>query len=546
MFEIEARIINIPAEYISIQDGIDASANGDTVLIAPGIYYEQLVIGGKSITLTSNYIVSKDPAVIAQTIIDGSNTAYVLSILNSAGTETFIHGLTIQNGKDGIRPDTPFKISNCYITNCSDGIDYENGSGGICIDNTFIENSDDGIDLDDDVDIVIENNKILNNGDDGIEVRCQPYTGTTLNIKIINNIITGNEEDGIQLIDYPGLSDRIIYIENNLIVDNFMAGLGCMADGNTTEDYGGAAIPEPIYLINNTFSGNNHGITGGANLIAFNNIVVNCIATAMKNVNGSSFISYSNLWNNGQNFDNCIIDDQSLVFAIGTPLTDIEYTHRGNPPDIGAYENIADEDQSLPVELKSFNGNYLEGNIELNWITSGELNNLGYEIYVKEEQREFRYLAGYTNDNSLMGLGNSSQGKKYNYVHKNVGLGTNYFYKLIQYDFSGDNHEYGPIEISTTHDTNDNKSAQSITMLQNFPNPFNPKTIIRYELPITNDVELSVYNLLGQKVTTLVNERKQAGYHQVEWDAGQFSSGVYYYRIEAGEFQDMKKMILLR
>ena len=121
----------------------------------------------------------------------------------------------------------------------------------------------------------------------------QSYTGTTLNIEIKNNIISGNEQDGIQLIDYPGLSDRIFIIENNLIVDNLMAGLGCMADGNTTEDYSGAPIPEPIYLINNTFSGNNHGITGGVNHFAFNNIVVNCVATAMKNVNGNAWTKVS-------------------------------------------------------------------------------------------------------------------------------------------------------------------------------------------------------------------------------------------------------------
>jgi len=81
---------------------------------------------------------------------------------------------------------------------------------------------------------------------------------------------------------------------------------------------------------------------------------------------------------------------------------------------------------------------------------------------------------------------------------------------------------------------------------QNYPNPFNPITIINYELPITNDVSLSIYNLLGQRVATLVNKRQQAGFHQVEWDASHFSSGVYYYRIEAGEFRDVKKMILIR
>ena len=81
---------------------------------------------------------------------------------------------------------------------------------------------------------------------------------------------------------------------------------------------------------------------------------------------------------------------------------------------------------------------------------------------------------------------------------------------------------------------------------QNYPNPFNPSTVIQYELPITNYVELSIYNLLGQKVVTLVSKRLPAGSHQVEWNARDFASGVYHYRLNAGKFQDVKKMVLLR
>jgi glycosidase len=81
---------------------------------------------------------------------------------------------------------------------------------------------------------------------------------------------------------------------------------------------------------------------------------------------------------------------------------------------------------------------------------------------------------------------------------------------------------------------------------QNYPNPFNPITMINYELPITSDINLSIYNVLGQKVKTLVSGKKKAGYHQVEWDATGYASGVYYYQLHTGEFQDVKKMILLR
>jgi len=81
---------------------------------------------------------------------------------------------------------------------------------------------------------------------------------------------------------------------------------------------------------------------------------------------------------------------------------------------------------------------------------------------------------------------------------------------------------------------------------QNYPNPFNPATTINYQLPITNYVELSVYNLLGQKVVTLVSENQPPGQYKVEWRAGNMASGIYYYKLSAGEYVEMKKMILLQ
>ena len=71
-------------------------------------------------------------------------------------------------------------------------------------------------------------------------------------------------------------------------------------------------------------------------------------------------------------------------------------------------------------------------------------------------------------------------------------------------------------------------------------------TMINYQLPMTNDVELSIYNQLGQKVVTLVDKKQNAGYHQVEWDASGFASGIYYYQLNTGDYQEVKKMVLLR
>jgi hypothetical protein len=84
------------------------------------------------------------------------------------------------------------------------------------------------------------------------------------------------------------------------------------------------------------------------------------------------------------------------------------------------------------------------------------------------------------------------------------------------------------------------------SLSQNYPNPFNPETYINYELPMTNFVDLSIYNVLGQRVAVLVSEKKNAGFHNVKWDASGFSSGIYFYHLRAGQLHEVHKMVLLK
>jgi hypothetical protein len=83
-------------------------------------------------------------------------------------------------------------------------------------------------------------------------------------------------------------------------------------------------------------------------------------------------------------------------------------------------------------------------------------------------------------------------------------------------------------------------------LYQNYPNPFNQITMINYQLPIKSDVDLSIYNLLGQKVATLVDKRQSTGNYSMEWNASDFASGVYYYRLRAENFNQIRKMVLLK
>jgi hypothetical protein len=113
-------------------------------------------------------------------------------------------------------------------------------------------------------------------------------------------------------------------------------------------------------------------------------------------------------------------------------------------------------------------------------------------------------------------------------------------------DFYIDNVSLKDISISPIkHDDKD--SPQTYQLYNNYPNPFNANTIINYELPITSDVDLNVYNILGQKVTTLISKRQKAGFYQVRWEARDFASGLYYYRLETSTgFLQTKKLILMK
>jgi 2',3'-cyclic-nucleotide 2'-phosphodiesterase/3'-nucleotidase len=99
--------------------------------------------------------------------------------------------------------------------------------------------------------------------------------------------------------------------------------------------------------------------------------------------------------------------------------------------------------------------------------------------------------------------------------------------------------------VTVVHDDRYTK-PESFRLEQNYPNPFNPKTSISWQLAVGSDVELSIYNILGEKVVTLISGEQKAGFYTIEWDAGHLSSGVYYYILKAGGFQDVKKMVLVR
>lgn len=366
----------VPADFGTIQAAVDAAANGDTVLVTPGTYHETVRIAGKTLRLVSEYTLAGDEKVIRATILDGRIKSadgetgvrdQLILVEDNVGPETEIVGFTIRNGDDGITNYARIRIAHNYFTANEDAIDNE-GGGGLIEHNVFAKNLDDAVDFDLDSAGVVANNRMLDNDDDGIEMRLHDYHGETLNVVFRDNIIAGNGEDGIQIIDYPGLSDRKIRIEGNVIARNAMSGIGLMSDGITVEDYRGADIPEPIEVVNNTIVENEYGITGGDNLVAVNNVIAWNKQLGLKNVDGRSLASHNLVWANGTDFDEANVRAEHIVLkdpqldkdwrpAAGSPCINagvaelegpsvrIEIVREkvyGSAPDIGAFEFESD------------------------------------------------------------------------------------------------------------------------------------------------------------------------------------------------------------
>jgi Secretion system C-terminal sorting domain len=187
---------------------------------------------------------------------------------------------------------------------------------------------------------------------------------------------------------------------------------------------------------------------------------------------------------------------------------------------------------TLPVELNLFTAIPIERTIKLNWTTQTEKNSDKFIVERKIIDTEW-YPIGTVKASVL-----SNSPKQYSYIDKNLQSGK-YQYRLKMIDNDG-TYEYSKV-IEAGVDV-----PKNYELNQNYPNPFNPSTVITCSLPIGSDVKLIVYNSLGQTVQVLENGFKSAGTYSVNINARELPSGTYYYKLEAGQFSQIKKMMLIK
>jgi hypothetical protein len=195
-------------------------------------------------------------------------------------------------------------------------------------------------------------------------------------------------------------------------------------------------------------------------------------------------------------------------------------------------DNITAADEPLPVEFIAFNAVVQGSSVNLSWSTASEINNRGFEVLRKIAEGSEWLTRGF-----VKGEGTSAERHNYGFTDSNIPEGK-YSYRLKQIDYSGIYSYSDIIEV--------NVEPSRFYLSQNYPNPFNPVTKIRYSLPQTVYVTLKVYNTIGEEVVTLVNNIEEAGSHLVEFDASDFNSGVYYYKLESGNFSVTNKMMLIK
>ena len=562
--------------YATIQWGIEMSVQSDTILVLPGTYVENINYNGKNIAVGSLFLTTNDTSYISQTIIDGDSTGVVVSFSSGEDSTALLSGFTITNGfstwSGGINVSySSPTLSNLLVTRNT----AEEGGGGINCYNagprieftTISENTATdaaGINAWESDGVVISNSLIMNNssmeGPGGI------FIGKS-DLKIENSTISYNTVEqgsggGISMLQSAPEIENVEIMEN--LAENNGGGINiwsssptlidCIIDGNVTNGGEGGGIScggDSLVLINSVVIGNSSGTHGGAGIKAkdsylvinnshiFNNIggghgggillkdstyaiVTNSVISGNSGYNGGGIHCQSNF--SSSLFYNCtIVDNQTDVAGGG-----ITIGQNSSPIFVNSIFWNDQETDVFPYNGGSVTIAYSD--IQGGW--EGESNIDTDPLFTDPTAVDYTLQEGSLcidagtaifvfEGDTLVNIPNSS----YNGNAPDIGA-----------------FEYGSVSVVD----NIASAPNEFQLFKNYPNPFNPATTISYQIPELSFVYLYIININGQLVSTLVNEKVQPGNYSVKWDAKDFSSGVYFYKLVAGKYSETGKALLLK
>lgn len=357
----------------------------------------------------------------------------------------------------------------------------------------------------------------------GTEFLGKVYIHNSANI--INSLSFASENDyDLVIRSYTGLLEAIELAEDFPEVQIIMPS----GSNSFIESFSGDIINGPVIV---TGAGIIHNTTGytleffsidptGDNLSSFSNGYIAGQITFLADYLGLSY-------------------DEARMLARNTASLHGDYDYFDGFGRININEAI---NVTLPVELSLFTATMDANHVSLNWRTETETNNLGFEV-----ERKFSLNTSTNNLDSkwvkigfIPGHGTTTDSKEYFYLD-DISLisSTTFVYRLKQIDFDGIFKYSDQIFVENT-------SPKDFELKQNYPNPFNPSTSIRFTIGKQQFVVLKVFDVLGEEIVTLVNEERSAGTYEIKFNASLLKSGIYFYRLEAGSFIEMKKMTLIR
>jgi len=218
----------------------------------------------------------------------------------------------------------------------------------------------------------------------------------------------------------------------------------------------------------------------------------------------------------------------SSIGLTGTGTTYDNFTWTNFSDDTPGQPNTS---QLLPVELTNFDAMLVGNKVQLNWSTATEVNNYGFEI-LRSTQNDWQKIG------FVAGHGNSNSPKDYSFTDANAPKG-NVSFKLKQVDTDG-NFTYSDVV------TVNNALAKSFKLYSPYPNPFNPSTTIKYSIPSASNVTLKIYDVIGNEVASLVNEKKDAGGYEVNFNAKNLPSGIYFSTLRSNGNVQTQKLLLIK
>lgn len=237
----------------------------------------------------------------------------------------------------------------------------------------------------------------------------------------------------------------------------------------------------------------------------------------------------------------------TLSYSGNTGASGLTGYNKAGVIDLIAFASVTGITVFFPVELSGLRATSQGSSVAVEWTTASETNNFGFEIYRRLKTDAIRIDDdGWQKIDFVKGRGTTSERTSYMTIDRDIKKNGLYQYRLKQIDHDG-TFTYSPItEVPV------DLTPTAFNLQQNYPNPVNltaggnTSALIRYQLPEASPVQIKVYNQLGKKIQTLVDDMRPAGTYTAEFYTLGFPSGMYYYKMTAGKFSSMKKMLLVR